>query len=68
MNAHADKSDYEKLLAYKNAICDLVVYDEAAVGPNYQLSNEPWQLISVFDGDPNTNVVCEVFQSVSVSL
>lgn len=59
VNAHADKSDYEKLLAYKNAICDLVVYDEAAVGPNYQLSNEPWQLISVFDGDPNTNVVCE---------
>lgn len=59
VNTHADKSDYEKLLAYKNAICDLVVYDEAAVGPNYQLSNEPWQLISVFDGDPNTNVVCE---------
>lgn len=59
VNAHADKSDYEKLLAYKNTICDMVVYDEAAVGPNFQLSNEPWQLISVFDGDPNTNVVCE---------
>ncbi len=59
VDANAGKSDYEKLLAYKNTICDLAGYDEAALGENFQLSNEPWQLISVFDGDPNTNVVCE---------
>lgn len=59
VDANAGKSDYEKLLAYKNTICDLTAYDEAALGENFQLSNEPWQLISVFDGDPNTNVVCE---------
>lgn len=59
VDANKGKSDYEKLVAYKNAVCDRVVYDEAAVAPDYQGSNGPWQLISVFDDNPNTNVVCE---------
>lgn len=59
VDANAGKTDYQKMLAYKNAICDRVVYDEAAIGPGYNASNKPWQLISVFDDDPNTNVVCE---------
>ena len=54
------KSDYEKLCAYKEEICELVSY-------NYDVANEgddapygnPFQLIWVFDEDPNTKVVCE---------
>lgn len=59
VNANAGKSDYEKLLAYKNAICELVSYDDNAAGSNYSGSKAPWTMVSVFDGDPNTNVVCE---------
>ncbi len=59
VNENANKSDYEKLLAYKNAICDLVSYDTEAAKDSYTGSDAPFQMISVFDGDPNTNVVCE---------
>ncbi len=56
---HADKSDYEKLAAYCQEICDLVsYYDDAAADSSMPYGN-PWQLIWVFDGNPNTNVVCE---------
>ena len=57
---HEGNSDLEKLTAYKNYICDQVVYNEAAAKPNYNGGyGDPWQIIYVFDGDPNTNVVCE---------
>lgn len=56
---NADKSDYEKLLAYKDAICDLVDYDFSAANSSSSTSTKPLQLISVFDGDSNTKVVCE---------
>lgn len=57
---NASKSDYEKLVAYRQAICDLVSYNQDAVGTNWDSNNkDPWQLIYVFDGDPDTNVVCE---------
>lgn len=51
------KSDYEKLCAYRDAICGMTEYnnevnDDTPYG-------DPWQLIWVFDGDPNTKVVCE---------
>lgn len=59
VNANAGKSDYEKLLAYKNEICELVSYDHDAADPNYSGSKAPWTMVSVFDGNPNTNVVCE---------
>lgn len=56
---NAAKTDYEKLLAYKNEICRLVSYNHsAAENPNTPYGN-PWQLIWVFDGDSGTNVVCE---------
>ncbi len=56
---HANKSDYAKLAAYCQEICDLVsYYDDAAADKNMPYGN-PWQLIWVFDGDTNTNVVCE---------
>lgn len=55
--ANAGKSDYEKLVAYKDEICRLVSYNYGALsGVSY---GNPWQLIYVFDGDPSTNVVCE---------
>lgn len=48
----------DRLTAYKNAICERVAYDHAAINNNAPYG-DPWQLIHVFDGDPNTNVVCE---------
>ncbi|MBR4443872.1 MAG: hypothetical protein IKS52_11465 [Clostridia bacterium] len=55
---YEDCSDYERLLAYKNAICELTSYNSAALNGNAPYGN-PWQLVWVFDGDPDTNVVCE---------
>lgn len=56
---HAGKSDYEKLAAYCQEICDLVTYyDDAAADDSMPYGN-PWQMIWVFDGNPETNVVCE---------
>ena len=52
------KTDYEKLKAYKEAICSLVSYNDAAAGGGHDYGN-PWQLIWVFDNDDTTNVVCE---------
>lgn len=53
------KSDYEKLVAYCQEICDLVsYYDDAAEDASMPYGN-PWQMVWVFDGDPTTNVVCE---------
>lgn len=56
--ANAGKSDYEKLLAYNEEICDLVDYNHDALNPGTPYG-DPWQLIHVFDGDKSTNVVCE---------
>ena len=52
------KTDYEKLKYYKNWICDQVTYDHAAAGGGADYG-DPWQLISAFDGDSSTNIVCE---------
>lgn len=51
---HAGESDYEKLLSYKEEICNLTSYNQSASG-----YGDPWQLIYVFDNNPDTNVVCE---------
>ena len=58
--AHADLSTYEKLVAYRQDICQLASYDNEAeaLEPTTGV-NDAWQLISVFDGNPSTNVVCE---------
>ncbi|MBR1584601.1 MAG: hypothetical protein IJ662_03575, partial [Clostridia bacterium] len=59
---YADKSDYEKLAGYRDEICALVAYDYdalASMGGSDFAYGDPWQLISVFDGDETTNVVCE---------
>ena len=59
---NASKSDYEKLVAYRQKICDLVSYNDAAAEDDYVNKygyGDPWQLIYVFDKNPETNVVCE---------
>lgn len=58
VTANAGKTDREKLEAYRAKICELVSYNSSAAagGTAY---GDPWQLIYVFDGDSNTNVVCE---------
>ena len=54
---YSGASDEDKLRGYKDDICELVSYNNAAAsGVSY---GNPWQMIWVFDGDPNTNVVCE---------
>lgn len=54
------KSDYERLEGYKNEICELVSYNDAAAKSDYTGGyGDPWQLIYVFDEKPDTNVVCE---------
>ena len=60
VTANADKSDYEKLLAYRDEICGLVSYNNsAAASGNFSENDDPWQLVYVFDNDTSTNVVCE---------
>ena len=58
--ANQDKGTYGKLVAYREFITDAVEYDKAASKPDYPYGyGDPWQLIYVFDNDPDTNVVCE---------
>lgn len=53
------KGTYGKLVAYREYITKAVDYNfDVANTANYPYGN-PWQLIYVFDGDPDTNVVCE---------
>ena len=57
ITANKSKSDYEKLKAYKNKICELVSYNTAAAGSSAY--SDAFQMIYVFDGNSSTNVVCE---------
>ena len=63
VDKNAGKSDYEKLLAYKEAICERTSYNDDALhqlnGFTGDNNNNPWQILYVFDGDPSTTVVCE---------
>ena len=60
VKANASKSDYEKLIAYRQYICNAVTYNDAAADSTTNTPyGDPWQLIYVFDGNPDTNVVCE---------
>lgn len=62
VETYKDASDYDKLVGYKTEICALTGYDhDAAAEPEEQfsLNNDPWQLVYVFDGNTETNVVCE---------
>lgn len=62
-----DKSDYDKLKAYKDIICELTAYNEEANeianNPDHPQHDtyygDPFQLLYVFDQDPDTTVVGE---------
>ena len=57
VSANRGKTDYDKLQAYRQYICDQVSYNSGInAGTAY---GNPWQLLWVFDGDASTNVVCE---------
>ena len=58
ISSNREASDRDKLIAYKDRICELTSYNSAAVRENWAYG-DPWQMIHVFDGDPSTNVVCE---------
>ena len=69
VSKYAAKTDYEKLVGYKNEICNLVSYDfDAAAGGYFTYDDDPWQLIHVFDGDSSTNVVCEGYSKAFMYL
>ena len=56
----AGLGDYDRLVYYKDRICEEVVYnDDAAADSGNYPDGGPWALIYVFDRDPGTNVVCE---------
>ena len=55
---HAEEGDAQKLRSFKDAICELTSYNYDAIRQGFPYGN-PWQLIWVFDGDPETKVVCE---------
>ncbi len=59
VNSYAGSSDYEKLVGYKNEICELVSYNTGAAADSSTPYGNPWQLIWVFDENESTNVVCE---------
>ena len=65
VSKYSDSSDYDKLKNYIEEVCELTDYDYAAArkadDPTYEaydIYDSPWQLISVFDDDPQTKVVC----------
>ncbi|MCR5602989.1 MAG: Ig-like domain-containing protein, partial [Lachnospiraceae bacterium] len=53
-----NNTDYKKMQYYKDYICENVSYNDDALEEGTPYGN-PWQLIWVFDDDPNTKVVCE---------
>lgn len=56
---NASKSGYDKLKAYKDKIDELVEYHPTAMKDPSTPYGNPWQLVWVFDGNPETKVVCE---------
>ena len=57
--ANSGNSDYNKLKAYKEAICERVEYNYDAAENDSTPYGNPWQLVWVFDDDASTKVVCE---------
>lgn len=57
--AHAAEPDLQKLRSYRDEICALTDYDFDALNDRTGASSDTWQMIHVFDGDPNTKAVCE---------
>jgi hypothetical protein len=56
---HKSESLFNRLASYKDEICGMTDYNSAAAEDDTTPYGNPWQLIWVFDNDPNTTVVCE---------
>ncbi len=52
-------STLQKLITYKEQICELTSYNSFAAESSSYPYGDPWQLVWVFDGDESTKVVCE---------
>ena len=57
-----DLTDLEKLETYRDAVCVLTDYDHEVLenfsGSMQCRNTDPWQLIYVFDNDPETKAIC----------
>ena len=59
VDAHENESNYDRLLGYKNAICQMTDYNFDAVDDSQNTPyGNPWQLVWVFDDSTATKVVC----------
>ncbi len=56
---NAAKGDLDKVTAYADVICNYVEYNHPAYDNIDTPYGDPWQLVWIFDGDPETKVVCE---------
>ena len=56
---YAGDSDLNKLTGYKDEICALASYNDAAAEDDTMAYGDPGQLIWVFDDNSSTEVVCE---------
>ncbi len=57
---NAERPDAEKLINYKQEICNRVSYNRnVTYGSSDAAYGDPWQMVYVFDNDTSTNVVCE---------
>lgn len=55
-------SDLQKICRYREVLRNLSDYNHSAINPESQKRyGDPWQMIWLFDGDPETKVVCEGF-------
>ena len=68
VSLYQNANDEQKLIAYKNEICDRVSYNNNAAQNNTTPYGNPWQLLWVFDDDPNTTVVCEGYSKAFKAL
>ena len=60
LDQYSGASDEDKLLSYKEEICERVSYNDDAAAGNFDFNyGNPWQLLWVFDNDVETKVVCE---------
>lgn len=57
---YSGANDFKKVLGYAKEICAMTNYDySAAADTSYMQENvDPWSIISVFDNDFSTDVVC----------
>ena len=56
---YADMPDHDKLREYFNQICQRTSYNYDAAEADHYDGTNPWQLVWVFDDNPDTKVVCE---------